>query len=230
MTLRLAIWDMDGTVVDSREIIQTAMERAFAACDLPPPPYDATRQLVGLSLNEVCRRLAPADMSSDRLDRLIEAYKAAFVHRRTEPDYVEPLYVGAVETLERLANQGWLLAVATGKARRGVEALFEMHPLRHFFDTVWCADDGPGKPHPFMVLEAMRAVGVDAARSLIIGDAVHDMAMGRSAGISAHGVTWGFGRADELHAAGAHEVHHDFAALNAALDQFAAGGPSVQRG
>ncbi len=222
MTQRLAIWDMDGTVVDSREVIQTAMERAFAACDLPPPPYDATRRLVGLSLHEVCRQLAPADIAPDRLERLVEAYKAAFVQRRTEPDYVEPLYAGAVETLERLANEGWLLAVATGKARRGVEALFEMHPLRDYFDTVWCADDGPGKPHPFMVMEAMRAVGADAARSVIIGDAVHDIAMGRSAGITAYGVAWGFGKADELHAAGAHEVHHSFETLNAAFDQFAA--------
>ena len=221
MSLKLAIWDMDGTVVDSREVIQTAMERAFVACDLEPPAYEATRRLVGLDLVTVCATLAPG-LSGEALARLVEAYKQAFVARRTEPDFVEPLYDGAVETLERLANGGWLLAVATGKARRGVEALFEMHPLRSYFDTVWCADDGPGKPNPYMCEQAMAAVGAEPSGSLIIGDAVHDMAMGRAAGIRCKGVAWGFGAADELEAAGAHEVHHDFSTLNTSLDRFGA--------
>lgn len=221
MSLKLAIWDMDGTVVDSREVIQTAMERAFAACDLEPPNYDATRKLVGLDLATVCSTLAP-QLEGEALLGLIEAYKHAFISRRTEPDFIEPLYDGAVETLERLANEGWLLAVATGKARRGVQALFEMHPIAQYFDTVWCADDGPGKPNPFMCQQAMAAVGAEPAQSLIIGDAVHDMAMGRAAGIRCKGVAWGFGAADELEAAGAHEVHHDFGTLNASLDRFGA--------
>lgn len=221
MTLRLAIWDIDGTVVDSREVIQTAMERAFVTCDLEPPGYDATRRLVGLDLATVCATLAP-QLEGEALLRLIEAYKHAFISRRTEPDFIEPLYEGAVETLERLANENWLLAVATGKARRGVQALFEMHPVAQYFDTVWCADDGPGKPNPFMCEQAMAAVGAQPGHSLIIGDAVHDMAMGRAAGIRCKGVAWGFGAADELEAAGADEVHHDFSTLNASLDRFGA--------
>lgn len=220
MGLKLAIWDMDGTIVDSREIIQHAMERAFEAVGLPGPAYEDTRKLVGLSLDVVCRTLAPADCEPERLTRLTEAYKLAFLTRREKDGYVEPLYDGAVATLERLANEGWLLGVATGKARRGVEALFGMHDLKRYFDTVWCADDGPGKPNPFMCLEAMKAVGAEAGRSLIIGDAVHDVAMGRAAGIHAIGVSWGFGTTGDLHEAGAHEVHHDFDSLNRSLDGF----------
>jgi len=222
MSLRLAIWDMDGTIVDSRAIIQDAMVCAFEACDLAPPAYDATRHVVGLGLGEACARLAPAEIEPARLERLVNAYRAAFIARRAQPDFEEPLYPGAVETLQRLTGAGWLMGVATGKARRGVEALFEAHPLRDYFDTVWWADDGPGKPNPFMVLEAMRAVGREPGESLIIGDAVHDMAMGRAAGIICHGVTWGFGAGDELTQSGAHLVHSDFDSLNAGLDAFMA--------
>ncbi len=100
------------------------------------------------------------------------------------------MYDGALDTLYRLANEGWLLAIATGKARRGVEAFFEQHDTRHLFDTTWCADDGPGKPHPFMCEQAMSALGAEPHQSLIIGDAIHDIRMGLNAGIHTYGVSW----------------------------------------
>jgi len=220
MTLKLAIWDMDGTIVDSREVIQTAMVRAFEGMKLTPPTYDETRKIVGLGLAEACRALAP---DGTDIAALVEAYREAFVVRRTEPDFKEPLYQGALESLDRLANEGWLIAMATGKSHRGIRAIFEMHPLESYFDTIWCADDGPGKPHPFMCEQAMAALGAEPDQSLIIGDAIHDIRMGLNAGIHTLGVSWGFGEAQELEEAGAHEVHHDFATLNASLDQFAAG-------
>lgn len=217
-TLKLAIWDIDGTIVDSREVIQTAMCRAFGTCGLPEPEYEATRKIVGLGLEEACRMLAP---DYHDIPGLTQAYREAFVLRRTEEGFTEPLYDGAEETLKRLAEEGWLIAMATGKSHRGIRAIFEMHPLEPYFDTIWCADDGPGKPHPFMVEQAMNALGCEPHQSLIIGDAIHDIAMGRNAGIHTMGVSWGFGRADELEAAGAHEVLHDYSSLNLALDRFA---------
>lgn len=217
MTLKLAIWDMDGTIVDSREVIQTAMCRAFDTCGLPPPEYEATRKIVGLGLEEACRMLAP---DYHDVPGLTEAYKQAFVLRRSEEGFKEPLYEGALETLERLANDNWLIAMATGKSHRGIRAIFEMHPLEPYFDTIWCADDGPGKPHPYMVEQCIDALGCTPRQSLIIGDAVHDIAMGRNAGIHTMGVSWGFGRSSELAAAGAHEIHDDFASLNTGLDRF----------
>ena len=219
MTLKLAIWDMDGTLVDSREVIQTAMVRCFESLGLSPPPYEATRKTIGLGLHEAVQQLAP---DYHDIPGLAEAYKNAFVARRTESDFVEPLYPGAIETLERLANDNWLIAMATRKSHRGIRAIFEMHPLEAYFDSIWCADDGPGKPHPFMCDQAMRALGASADQSVIIGDAVHDIRMGRNAGIHTIGVSWGFGTAEELTAEDAHEVHHDFASLNASLDRFAA--------
>lgn len=218
MSLKLAIWDMDGTIVDSREVIQSAMERTFTALGLAPPDYDATRKTIGLGLKEACQILAP---DYDDIDRLAATYKEAFVANRAEPGFKEPLYDGAVDTLRRLADDGWLIAMATGKSHAGIRAIFEMHPLESFFDTIWCADDGPGKPHPFMCDEAMKAVGAEPHQSLIIGDAIHDIRMGLNAGIHTLGVSWGFGEAQELSEVGAHEVHHDFTTLNASLDAFA---------
>ena len=219
MTLKLAIWDMDGTIVDSREVIQTAMVRCFESLGLAPPSYDDTRKVVGLGLEEAVQMLAP---DYDDIPTLVANYKQAFLARRSDPDFKEPLYDGAAETLHRLAEDGWLIAMATGKSHRGIRAIFEMHPLEHYFDTIWCADDGPGKPHPFMCEEAMKAVGAEPHQSLIIGDAVHDMRMGLNAGIHTLGVSWGFGTTEELAASGAHEIHHDYVSLNTSLNAFAA--------
>jgi phosphoglycolate phosphatase len=219
MTLKLAIWDMDGTIVDSRDVIQTAMVRAFDTLGLEPPDYDATRKVVGLGLEEAVRHLAP---DFQDIPVLVETYKQAFLARRTDPEFKEPLYDGALETLARLANDGWLIAMATGKSHRGIRAIFDMHPLEQYFDTIWCADDGPGKPHPFMCDEAMKAVGAEPHQTLIIGDAIHDIRMGLNAGIHTLGVSWGFGTSDELAASGAHEIHHDYASLNSSLNAFAA--------
>lgn len=220
MSLKLVIWDMDGTLVDSRDVIQCAMVRAFETLDLSPPAYEATRKIVGLGLSEACRLLAPTDFDDARLPELVDAYKHAFIAHRQDPSFKEPLYDGTMETLQRLAEAGWLQAMATGKSRRGIDAIFEMHPLGQYFDTIWCADDGPGKPHPFMVEEAMGALGAEAHQSLMIGDAVHDMRMAKAAGVRAVGVSWGFGASDELIEAGADELHHEFGSLNQSIDAF----------
>lgn len=219
MSLKFAIWDMDGTIVDSREIISGAMDRAFELSGLEPPGYERTRTIVGLGLEEACRILAPDGY--DRVDTLTETYRQAFVALRAEPGFKEPLYDGAVELLAEMAGGDWLMGVATGKSRQGVQAIFDMHPLEHHFQTVWCADDGPGKPHPFMVEEAMKAVGAEPDETLIIGDAIHDISMGRAAGIHTIGVSWGFGRRGELEAVGADKVVDDFTALEQALLAFA---------
>ncbi|MFN7163652.1 MAG: HAD-IA family hydrolase [Hyphomonas sp.] len=220
--LRLAIWDVDGTLVDSRAVIQACMEDAFRKTGLPPPDYDATRRVIGISLVEALAILAPPDIGADRLDILVDHYRNAFTLQRAAPGHHEPMYAGAFELLDKLKQDGWLLAIATGKTHRGLDGLFAKHPIRQMFDTVWCADDGPGKPHPFMVEQSMRALGCGPAQSLMIGDAIHDIAMGRAAGVRSLGVSWGFGRAEELDEAGADEVHHEFRTLTDSLMAFAA--------
>lgn len=212
---------MDGTLVDSRNVIQDSMTLAFEELGMTPPAYDQTRQIVGLSLHDACGKLAPEGLSSSDLDRLVEAYKNAFITTRTRSDFHEPLYEGAVDLLETLANQNCLLALATGKSHKGIEAVFKRHGIGRYFDTIWCADDGPGKPHPFMVLEAMKAVGVEPDQTAMVGDAIFDIQMGNAAGVTTHGVTWGFGEQHELEAVGAHHLHTSMDELSLALNEFA---------
>jgi len=196
MTLKLIIWDMDGTLVDSREVIQTAMVRAFDEHNLPSPAYEETRKTVGLGLSEACARLVPETFDMAKLPALVAA-------------------------LEARRDEGCLQAIATGRARRGIDAICEMHAgLKDFFDTTWSADDGPCKPHPFMVDAAMDALGVTPDQAVMVGDATFDILMGRAAKVHTLGVSWGFGRADELDAAGAHRIHHTFETLNQDLAQF----------
>ena len=222
MSLKLVIWDMDGTLVDSREVIQTAMVRAFERHDLSPPTHEQTRKTVGLGLAEACAQLVPETFNPANLPALVETYKQVFVQRRTDTDFIEPLYEGALDALKARRKAGWLQAIATGRARRGIDAICEMHPgLADFFDTTWSADDGPGKPHPYLVQAAMDAVGAEPHQAVMVGDATFDILMGRAANVHTLGVSWGFGKSHELDAAGAHSVHHDFASLNTDLSTFA---------
>lgn len=165
-------------------------------------------------------RLAPPDYPAERIPQLATYYKEAFVEQRAEKGFSEPLYAGARETIERLAGEGWLLGVATGKARRGLDIVFGHHDLHRHFDTLQTVDGGPGKPHPRMVLEALRETGTDPHQAVMIGDTSFDMEMGRNAGVHTLGVSWGFHTEAEIREGGAHAVHHDFDALNRALDAF----------
>ena len=222
MTSKLVVWDVDGTLVDSRQTIFDSMQRAFAEAGLPSLSYEAVRQVVGLGLREGIEALLP-NAGPAQLDRATDAYRAAFGAKVNQPGYVEPLYEGAAETLDRLRAAGWKIAMATGKSRRGVETIIRMHGWADLFESTHCADDGPGKPHPAMVLEAMKALQVGPQRTIVVGDTAHDMRMAKAAGAYAQGVSWGFHTAEEVQDGGADHIAHDFAALNRQLDAFAAG-------
>lgn len=221
--LKLAVFDIDGTLVDSRQVITEAMRRAFARAGLPEIGYERTRTIVGLELTEAVGRLAPPDYPTGKLSELSGYYKQAFVEMRTETGFSEPLYEGARETVERLADEGWLLGVATGKARRGLDIVFEHHGLHRHFQTFQTVDGGAGKPHPRMVLDAMGETGARPEATVMIGDTSWDMLMARAAGAHALGVSWGFHTPDEIEEGGAHAVHHQFDDLNAWLDAFEPG-------
>ena len=219
--LKLAVFDVDGTLIDSRKVIARAMDRAFQRAGLGGIDYERTRTIVGLELTEAVARLAPPDLGHERTVQLAEFYKQAFVEQRADPDFEEPLYDGARELIERLRDEHWLMGVATGKSRRGLDIAFSHHGLHDFFDTFQTVDHGPGKPHPRMVLDAMAETGAAAEETVMIGDTHFDMAMGRNAGVHTLGVAWGFHTAEEIETGGAHELHHDFPSLDSALTDFA---------
>jgi phosphoglycolate phosphatase len=216
---KLAVFDVDGTLVDSRALILRAAVEGAAEVGLPEPGYDAVRQIVGLSLRDALRDLAPA-LDEPSLDRFVEAFKASFLRMHAEPGFIEPLYDGAADLLDRLKADGWLIAMATGNSRRGVNRLLEMHGWADLFDTTHCADDGPGKPHPAMLLEAMKATGCAPAQTVMIGDTAHDMRMAINAEVRAQGVSWGFYTREEIVASGAAHVAETFAELTGELEVF----------
>lgn len=220
MTL-LAVFDGDGTLVDSREVIFEVARVASAQAGLPDPTYDRVRRMVGLSLPQALHTLAP-ELDEAALAEFVRLYQAAFTAVHSQPGYAEPLYDGAEDTLRRLKAEGWTLAIATGKSRRGVERWMKREGWAELFASTHCADDGPGKPDPHMLREAIRTAGTTPERTVMIGDAGHDMRMAAAAGARPLGVAWGFQTAEELLEAGAVHVARDFAELDAELDRFAA--------
>jgi phosphoglycolate phosphatase len=219
MTGKLVVFDVDGTLVDSRAILMHTAQTAFAELGLTPPTYDELRQIVGLSLYEGLAQLAP-DLTTEQVEALVALYKSIFSSLRSRPGFIEPLYEGAAVLLERLKAEGWRMALATGKSRRGVNTIVEMHRWADLFHSTHCADDGPGKPHPAMLIEAMRAL--DAARedTVMIGDTSHDIRMAQAAGVRAVGVSWGFHTREELEACRPDYIADTFAELDAELDRF----------
>ena len=218
--LRLVIFDVDGTLIDSQAHILAAMGAAFAAHDRPAPPRADTLSIVGLSLPVAMARLAP-DLP-DHHDSLVAAYKDAFARLRLSPDgaALSPLFPGARAALDHLAGQDHtLLAIATGKSRRGLDHILDLHDLRGLFQSVQVADDHPSKPHPSMIHACLRDTGVDPRRAAILGDTTFDIDMGRAAGIRSIGVTWGYHPATALTRAGADALIDDFAALPETLDR-----------
>jgi phosphoglycolate phosphatase len=202
---RLAIFDCDGTLVDSQHNICLAMERCFAAAGLEPPARERTRAVVGLSLVEAIRNMLPEARHEDHVE-LAEAYKSVFQAMRAEGLADEPLYDGIPELIDALEADGWLLGIATGKSDRGVALCLEHHGLAGRFITLQTADRHPSKPHPSMIEQALADAGAAAETSLMIGDTSYDMAMARAARVTAIGVAWGYHDADTLIRSGAQHV------------------------
>ncbi len=213
MTLRLAIFDCDGTLVDSQHSIVAAMQGAFDALSLTCPSREQCLSIVGLSLPEAMARLVPEAEPAFHLE-IAEHYKAAFHRLRATDQLHEPMYEGIAELLDALDADGWLLAVATGKSDRGLNLVLEHHGLSRRFVSLQTADRHPSKPHPSMIEAALAQAGTDRANAVMIGDTSYDMMMAKAAGVRALGVGWGYHPPAELFAAGARSVAMDSAQLS----------------
>ena len=217
---RLAVFDCDGTLVDSQGIIVAAMTAAFEAGGLAAPDAHGIRHVVGLPLAEAILRLAtvPCDTA-----RLADLYRDAYGARCVLAEFQEPLFHGVGPALDALEQAGYLLGIATGKGRRGLVRVLDRHGLTGRFVTLQTADDCPGKPSPDMLIRARAEVGADRAETVMVGDTIFDMQMARNAGVRAIGVAWGYHEAADLIAAGADVVAQDYAGLPALIMDAARG-------
>lgn len=185
--VKVVIFDWDGTVMDSVGKIVNCVQLAAAEQQLVVPSYDEAKQIIGLSLDPAFARLFPAADAKTRL-LLAEAYKDIYQHQDKTPT---PLFSGARELFEQLQQQGYLLAVATGKMRRGLERMWEETQTKQFFTASCCADEAQSKPHPQMLQQILATLRLQAAQALMVGDTVHDLAMAQAIAMPRVGITHG---------------------------------------
>jgi phosphoglycolate phosphatase len=208
MINKLALFDCDGTLVDSQHNIILCMDDAFTRAGMTPPHRSETRRIVGLSLLPAMQVLVP-DAEHDLHLQLAEDYKTAFQRLRGKGLVQEPLYDGIRDALDLLEADGWLLGVATGKSDRGLALCLQEQGLTKRFITLQTADRHPSKPHPSMVHKAMAEASSLPETTVMIGDTSFDMAMGKAAGARALGVDWGYHDPEDLLGAGAdHVISH----------------------
>ena len=199
---RLAVFDCDGTLVDSAGPIYTATAATFREHGLADPEPTVCRQVIGLGLVEAMAAMMPESGYATHVE-LAESYKRHFHRARQEGQIHEPLFPGIAELLDALENDGWLLAVATGKSDRGLKLCLESHGISARFVSLQTGDRHPSKPHPSMVVQAMADAGSSPETTIVIGDTSYDMGMAVAAGAIGIGAGWGYHDARELVEAGA---------------------------
>jgi phosphoglycolate phosphatase len=182
----LIVFDWDGTLMDSTRVISKSLQSACGDIGIAVPSDSDALYVIGLGIADTLRHVAP-DLDEAGQRRLSERYRHHFLAREHEA----PLYDGVLELLSDLHGRGRRLAVATGKARRGLERALDSTGLRPWFEATRCADEGFAKPHPDMLLMLLDITRVEPARAVMVGDTTHDLELAANAGIDAVAVSYG---------------------------------------
>jgi phosphoglycolate phosphatase len=206
------VFDWDGTLIDSTTIIADSLQQACRDLGEPVPTDVDARYVIGLGLTDALRHVAPG-LARDRHGELAARYRHHFLSRDAQIE----LYPGARELLADLARSGFLLGIATGKSRAGLDRALAQQRLDGLFAATRCADEGHPKPHPDMLERLMDRVGVAPPKTLMIGDTTHDIELARNAGACALAVAYGAHPADGLGALAPLATVHSIAELRAWL-------------
>lgn len=216
--LKLAIFDCDGTLVDSQHSIVRAMTAGFHAASLPAPSREDILSIVGLPLRQCVEVLLPQG-SDAQIDAIAHAYSTSYREHRESGKDEPPLYPHTREILETLHEKGVLLAIATGKSRRGLQHTMKVHQLEALFVDTKTADDGPGKPNPDILLDLCTDFQVAPHEAVMIGDTTFDIEMAAHAKMPSIGVRWGYHSTEKLRGAGAYAILERWEELPDAIDQ-----------
>lgn len=196
MKYRLLVFDWDGTIIDSAATIAECIREASRELGLEVPDRERASHVIGLGLHDAMRLAVPG-LPAERYPEFVARYREHFVVRKDSMQ----LFDGMRQLLEDLAKTR-LLAIATGKSRRGLDRDLEFHNLKPLFAASRCADETHSKPHPAMLLELMTQLRTAGNETLMVGDTSHDMEMARAAGVDAVAVTYGAHPEDSLRACG----------------------------
>ncbi len=194
----LLVFDWDGTLMDSAARIVACMQAAALDAGLSSPPADAVRNIIGLSLRQSFMDLFQTT-DEDLTHALIDGYRSHFFRPNSTPSQLFP---GVEDTLLQLRSEGYLLAVATGKSRAGLDKDLLQTNLAEKFDLTCCADEAAAKPHPQMLVHIMEQLGVEPNDTMMIGDTEYDLQMARNAGTAAMAVGYGVHESQRLLAHG----------------------------
>ncbi|MDR7122024.1 HAD-IA family hydrolase [Rheinheimera soli] len=192
--IALVVFDWDGTVMDSVGRIVSSMRSAAELSGLVVPTEHQVKQIIGLSLDPVFDILFPGINATER-QTVFEHYRDQYLSHEHPPT---PLFAGAEQVMRELQQQGVLLAVATGKARKGLKRMFEETGLESYFSTSRCADEAESKPSPDMLKQILAELKLPAHRAIMVGDTIHDMAMAQAIEMPRIGVTYGVHGREEL--------------------------------
>ncbi len=192
----LFIFDWDGTLIDSKAKITQSMQ--FAACDMGWEPLEDAliHNIIGLGLPEAILHLYPQVSASERR-RLRDFYAANFV--RLDEEKASDFFPQVTRTLEILREDGHLLAIATGKSRKGLDRILDDFGMTGYFDATRCADETASKPHPLMLEQLLAEFGYEARDSVMIGDTEYDMDMAMRIEMPRIAVSYGAHHIDRLH-------------------------------
>jgi phosphoglycolate phosphatase len=191
----LIVFDWDGTLMDSTATIVKCIQASAKDLGLPIPSNKAASYVIGLGLQEAMEAALPG-IDPKYYPRMVERYRYHYLAQDQELS----LFDGTREMLADLSQQGYFLAVATGKSRVGLNRALDSVKLLSLFDATRCADETFSKPHPAMLHELTRELGQDLKRTVMIGDTTHDLQMAINAGSAAVAVEYGAHGIPELHA------------------------------
>ena len=191
---RLVIFDWDGTLMDSVGRIVSCMQKSALDCSLPIPSTEQVKEIIGLSLREAMPRLF-ADVTDAQVDALIVRYREHYLFLDETPT---PLFPGVAEVITSLHAQGFILAVATGKARAGLDRVLQETGLASFFHASRGADEARSKPDPLMLEQLLADLEIPLHQAVMVGDSIHDMAMAKQLGMARIGISWGVHSAERL--------------------------------
>lgn len=191
---RLYIFDWDGTLMDSVPKIVHTVQNSAKLLELPIPTEEEVKGIIGLGLLDAFERLFGIS-DIETLNKLRDKYRN---HYQEDSTIEMPLFDGSFELLSKLRENQKLMAVATGKGRKGLNGAMDMHDVSHFFHTSRTVDEAKSKPNPDMVLQILEELQVPPNEAIVIGDSEHDLKMAHAAGVDSVAVTFGAGKVHDL--------------------------------